>query len=145
MMKKLYFSLLAVFLLTASACQRSDVAKELLQDEDERRQVYHTILENEQMRNEMMVLMRERNMQGPMGMDDRSQDSIGMADMHRRQMQTELMRIMSICDTDTAACNLMSQTVLQNRVLMGSLLQNLQRDGNMSANCLQELKSQVRQ
>ena len=145
MMKKLSFYSVAVLLLTASACQHKDVAQELLQDENERRQVYTTILENEQMRNELMVMMRDRNTHGPMGMGDRGHDSMGMADMHRRQMQIEMQRMMSICETDTAACNMMSQTMLQNHALMGSLMQNMHRRGNMSSDCLQQFKSEAGQ
>lgn len=136
-------------MINISSCQRSDSAQEMLQDANERQQVYNTILENEEMRNELMSLMRERNMSGPMGSGGMMQgsgmvgDTTGMAAMNRQQMQARMQEIMAQCGTDTAACTMMSEMMLENRALMGNMMRQIRQRGRMDQGCMQQLMREI--
>jgi hypothetical protein len=150
-MKKYVTLLATIVLLATTSCQRSDNAQEMLQNENERRQVYNTILDNEEMRNELMTEMRERNMgSGMMGQGGMAGnrgmvgDTAGMSGMNRQQMQAHMQQMMALCDTDSVACKEMSQMMLENRALMGSMMQRM-RQGGMGQGCLQQMMRQIEQ
>jgi hypothetical protein len=143
-MRKIYIPLLTCLLLAASACQSSDNAQEMLQDENERRQVYNTILEDEEMRNELMALMRDRNMgAGMMGSGGVIGDTAGMAQVHRQQMQLHMQQMMALCESDTAACQEMSRLMLQNQGMMTHMLQRMQQQGMIDTTCMQQLRRRM--
>ena len=148
-MKKYLTFLTAVLLLSLTGCQGSENAQTMLQDENERQQVYNTILENEEMRNELMVQMRERNLSGGMmGRDGMAGnrgmvgDTTGMSSMNRQQMQAHMQQMIALCETDSAACKEMSRMMLENRALMGNMMQRM-RQGGMEQGCLQEMLRQL--
>lgn len=138
-MRKHLFPFLALLLLGISSCQNSDNAQAMLQDESQRRQVFNTIIENEEMRNEFMGMMRAYNMSGPMGqggmMHERGAvgDTTGMGDINRQQMQANMQQVMAMCETDTAACNLMSQMMLQ----------HMQQRGLIDTTCMQQIQKRM--
>ncbi|WP_299700570.1 hypothetical protein [uncultured Pontibacter sp.] len=149
-MKKYLLPFLALLLISISGCQNSDNAQTMLQDENERQQVYNTILENEEMRNELMVQMRERNMGesmmgrgGMAGNRGMVGDTTGMSSMNRQQMQARMQEMMAQCDTDTAACTMMSEMMLQNRALMGNMMRQIRQRGQMDQGCMQQLMREI--
>lgn len=149
-MRKIFIPLLPCLFLAASACQNSDTAQGMLQNENERQEVYNTILENEEMRNELMAEMRERNMgEGMMGRRGMMQgggmvgDTSGMTGMHQQQMQAQIKQMMQLCETDTAACREMTDLMLQSRSIMGNMMLGIQRRGMMDTGCLQQMMRQM--
>ncbi|WP_018477588.1 hypothetical protein [Pontibacter roseus] len=147
-MNKVYLTLLSCLLLAMAGCQGSGNAKEMLQDEEKRTQVYTAILEDEQLREEMMARMRDYNMGGPGSrgqMQGRGMagDTAGMAAMNRQQMQVHLQQLTTLCATDTAACSMLSDMMLDNRAIMGHLMQRMQRRGSMDSGCLQMMMRQL--
>jgi hypothetical protein len=145
-MKRLALLPLAILVLFSAGCNRHGSAQEMLQDENDRRQVYNTILENEAMRNEFMTLMRERNLSGPMGgggmMHGRGMvgDTAGMAALHRQQMQNHMKHMMQLCESDTAACNEMSRMMLQHPGMMSSMKRRMQQHGMFDTSSMQQRK-----
>ncbi|MBD1396468.1 hypothetical protein H9Q13_04770 [Pontibacter sp. JH31] len=147
-MKKQFYLLTFFLPLALLGCQQSDDAQGMLQNENERQKVYNTILENEEMRNELMAVMRERNMgEGMMGQRGMMQgggmvgDTSGMAGMHQ-QMQAQMKQMMQLCETDSAACSNMTRMMLANRALMGNMMQQM-RKGGMEQGCLQQMMRQL--
>ncbi|MDX5418657.1 MAG: hypothetical protein LPK09_05525, partial [Hymenobacteraceae bacterium] len=135
-MKKLFQILTAILLLVLVGCQKPDTAQSMLQNENERQEVYNTILESEEMRNELMAEMRERNMgEGMMGRGGMMQgggmmgDTTGMGGMHRQQMQARMQQMMALCDSDSTACNEMTRMMLENRALMGNMMKRMRQGG----------------
>jgi hypothetical protein len=150
-MKNYFKIMIAIMLLAATGCQTSESAQAMLQDENERRDVYNTILENVEMRNEMIAMMRERNIEGMMGQGGMMRgggmmgDTTGMRSMNRQQMQARMQEMMAQCETDTTACNMMSQMMLKNRAMLGNMMQRMQQRGMMDADCYQQMMSQIGQ
>lgn len=149
-MKKYLTFFTAVLILAMSGCQSSENAQTMLQDENERQQVYNTILENEEMRNELMAQMRERNMSGGMmGRDGMAGnrgmvgDTAGMSSWDHQQMQARMQEMMAQCGTDTAACTMMSEMMLQNRALMGNMMRQIRQRGQMDQGCMQQLMREI--
>lgn len=143
-MKKSLLPLLASLLLLASACSQSDNVQAMLQNESERRQVYSTILEDEQMRGELMAMMRDQNMgAGMMQNGGMVGDTAGMAKVHRQQMQIHMQQMMTLCESDTAACNEMSRMMLQNQGMMQHMVQRMQHQGMIDANCMEQMKAHM--
>lgn len=143
-MRKIYLALLPCLLLAASACQSSDNAQEMLQHESERRQVYNTILEDDEMRNELMALMRDRNMgAGTMASGGVIGDTAGMVQVHRQQMQLHVQQMMALCESDTAACNEMSRLMLQNQGMMAHMIQRMQQQGMIDTTCMQQVRRRM--
>lgn len=142
-MRNLYVLLPACLLLLLTGCQRSDTAQGMLTDENTRREVYTAILDDEGMRNEMMAMMREQNTSGPMGRGAMMGDSMRMNSMSQGQMKAQMQQLMSICATDSAACDMLSQTVMQNHAMMGNMIQQMQRRGMVDSGCLQMMMRQI--
>jgi lipoprotein NlpI len=148
-MKKYLIFFTMVVLLSMAGCQGSENAQEMLQNENKRQQVYNTILEDEEMRNEMMALMREHNMSGGMmgrggmaGNRGMVGDTTGMSRMNRQQLQARMQQMMALCETDSAACKEMTGIMLENRALMGNMMQRM-REGGMQEGCLQQMLRQL--
>ncbi|MBC5991902.1 hypothetical protein [Pontibacter cellulosilyticus] len=148
-MKKTVLNVTIILLTGLLACQESDDdVQEVLQNESERQEMYMAILDNEEMRNEMMEMMRERNMSGPMGRGGMMQggmmgDTMRMGGMNRQQMQARMQEMMKLCETDTAACNTMAQTMLQHQPMMRNMMQHMQQQGMVDANCLQQMQRRM--
>jgi hypothetical protein len=143
-MRKSILPFLPLLLISLSSCQRSDNAQEMLQNENERRQVYNTILKDEQMRNEMMALMRDQNMgAGMKSSGGIIGDTVGMARVHRQQMQLHMQQMMALCESDTAACHEMSRMMLQNKGIMHHMVQRMQQQGMIDTTCMQQMKQQM--
>ncbi|GAB3200861.1 hypothetical protein ABID22_003173 [Pontibacter aydingkolensis] len=149
-MKNLLFATTAFLLLVSTGCQRTDDARVMLHDKNERREVYATILDNEEMRNEMMDMMGERNMSGPMGRGGMMQgggmmgDTMRMGGMNRQQMQVRMQEMMAQCETDTAACNMMAQMMMQHRGMMGNMMQRMQQRGMVDSDCYQQMMNNMK-
>jgi hypothetical protein len=150
-MKRLAIPFLTILIFSAASCHRHDNALEMLQDENDRLQVYNTILENEVMRNELTAMMRERNLSGPRGgsgmMHGRGMvgDTTGMAGIHRQQMQNHIKQMMQLCESDTAACNEMSRMMLQHPGMMSSMMQRMQQRGMLDSSSLQQMRRRMNQ
>ncbi|MHC2991547.1 hypothetical protein OB13_08110 [Pontibacter sp. HJ8] len=143
-MKKLYLLLSACLLLMLTGCQRSETADEILRDEQTRGEIYTAILDDEAMQNEIMTLMRERNTSGPMmGRGAMMGDSMRMSGMNQGQIKAQMRQLLALCATDSAACNMLSQTMMQNRAMMGKMMQQMQRRGMLDSACMQQLMRQL--
>lgn len=152
-MKNALLSLLALLLFSASSCQQSDNVQQMLRDEEDRRQVYNAILEDEQMRSEMMAYMRDRNMgagmmRGDMMRGDMMQggmigDTSGMVSLHRQQMQQHMKQMMTLCEADTAACNEMSRLMLQHQGMMSSMMQRMQKQGIVDSSHVNRMRQRM--
>lgn len=144
-MKKTLLPLLSLVLLCVSGCQQSDNVQEMLRDEAERQQVYSTILEDEQMRNELMAVMRDQNMgagmmRGGMMQGGMIGDTSGMVNLHRQQVQQHMKQMMTLCDSDTVACNEMARLMLQHPGMMNSMMQRMQQRGMMDSTHLNRMR-----
>ncbi|WP_230392128.1 hypothetical protein [Pontibacter sp. FD36] len=147
-MKYATFLLLAILLIGTGSCQQSDSVQEMLRDEDDRHKVYDAILEDEQMRAEMMAYMRDRNMGAGMMRGDMMQggmigDTSGMVSLHRQQMQQHMKQMMTLCDADTAACNEMSRLLLQHPGMMSSMMQRMQRQGLVDSSHVNRMRQRM--
>ncbi|SIR02688.1 hypothetical protein [Pontibacter lucknowensis] len=147
-MKNTLLSLLALLLISASSCQQSDNVQQMLRDEEDRRQVYDAILEDEQMRSEMMAYMRDRNMGAGMMRGDMMQggmigDTSGMVSLHRQQMQQHMKQMMTLCEADTAACNEMSRLMLQHQGMMSSMMQRMQKQGIVDSSHVNRMRQRM--
>lgn len=143
-MKNLFLPTLAFLLLATAGCQQNEDAQAMLQNESERQEVYNVILEDEAMRNEMMEAMRERNMSGPMGQGQTGRLQPGdTTGIDPQQLQAQLQQMLAVCGTDTTACNMISETMLENRDLMGSMMRQIRQRGRMEPGCMQQLMREV--
>lgn len=139
------YLLRAILLLGMSSCQQSDSVQDMLRDEEERHQVYSTILEDEQMRNELMAQMRDQNMgegmmRGGMMQGGMIGDTSGMVHLHRQQVQQHMKQMMTLCDSDTVACNEMTRLMLQHRGMMRSMMEHMQQQGMMDSTQLNRMR-----
>lgn len=132
--------------LNLTSCQSSDNAQEMLQDESGRQQVYATILEDEQMRNELMAVMRDRNMgAGMMHSGGMVGDTAGTARLHRQQMQLHLQQLTTLCETDSATCQEMALLMIQNQTMMRHVMARMQQQGIIDSTCLQQMRARMKQ
>jgi hypothetical protein len=149
--KKHVLTLLTLMLLAATGCRQTGNVQELLQDKNNRQKVFTAILDDEKMRNEFMDVMRERNMGAMMGQGGMMHgggmmaDSMGMAGLNRGQMQARMQQMMALCQSDSAACNLMAGMMMRQRELMGNMMQRMQQRGMMDDNCLQQMRRRLKQ
>ncbi|MBX0331847.1 hypothetical protein K3G39_01205 [Pontibacter sp. HSC-14F20] len=145
--KHFFLPLLAILLLVTSSCQQSENVQEMLRDESERQQVYSTILEDEQMRNELMAQMRDQNMGAGMMRGGMMQgnigDTSGMVSLHRQQMQQHMKQMMTLCDSDTVACNEMTRLMLQHPGMMSSMMQRMQRQGMIDSTHMNRMREEM--
>ena|SRR5690606_27584266 len=145
--KHFFLPLLAILLLGTSSCQQSENVQEMLRDESERQQVYSTILEDEQMRNELMAQMRDQNMGAGMMRGGMMQgnigDTSGMVSLHRQQMQQHMKQMMTLCDSDTVACNEMTRLMLQHPGMMSSMMQRMQRQGMIDSTHMNRMREEM--
>ncbi|MDO6391291.1 hypothetical protein Q4E40_14215 [Pontibacter sp. BT731] len=140
--------LLSFALLCISGCQQADSVQEMLRDEDDRQQVYSTILEDEQMRNELMAQMRDQNMgagmmRGGMMQGGTIGDTSGMVSLHRQQVQQHMKQMMTLCETDTVACNEMARLMLQHPGMMNSMMERMHQRGLVDSSHLNRMRQEI--
>ena len=138
-------SFMAILLITSSSCQQSANVQEMLHDEDERQQVYSAILEDEQMRNELMANMRDQNMgagmmRGGMVQGEMIGDTSGMVNLHRQQVQQHMKQLMTLCDSDTVACNEMARFLLQHPGMMENVVERMHQQGMIDTTQLNQVR-----
>ncbi len=122
-----------------------------MDSESQRKEVYATIMDNPEMRQEMMQAMRAHPqggmMMGRSGMgQDRMMgdttimmsDTVMMGGMSRENMRTMMQQMIAACAEDSANCTQMAQMMTQHRQLMQGMMQQMRQKGMMGENCYQQ-------
>ncbi|WP_460926009.1 hypothetical protein [Pontibacter brevis] len=123
-----------------TGCQSSANVEEVLEDESQRRELYSTILNNESYRTEMTAMMRDAPAGGMMGNGQHMEGMMGSDGMMMNQNPEGMMQqMMARCETDTAACNMMSRMMMRNSGMMQNMMQRMHENGMMDEACMQQM------
>ncbi|PTX14188.1 hypothetical protein C8N40_11235 [Pontibacter mucosus] len=157
-MKNLKISFIFLFALAASSCQQQASVQEVMESESQRKQVYATIMDNPEMRQEMMQAMRAhpqggmmmrggRMGRGPMMGDTTMMmsDTARMGGMSRENMRTLMQQMIAACAEDSANCNQMAQMMTQHRQMMQGMMHQMRQKGMMGENCYQQVMKNMSQ
>ncbi|MCJ8163372.1 hypothetical protein MKJ04_00860 [Pontibacter sp. E15-1] len=141
-----------ILVIGATACQPEASVQTVMDNEAQRKEVYNMILDNDEMHQEMMQTMRDKNMGdmmgdgGMMGKGRMMGDSAGMmAGMDKSQMQMMMQKMMDDCAKDTANCTMMSGMMMQHGSMMQHMMQQMRKKGMMDEGCYQKMMSNMSQ
>lgn len=152
-MKNTVFTTLLIVLLVAAGCQREASVQEVMEDDAKRAEVYSTIMDNPEMRNEMRdamqkhpqggQMMHDQGMMGHQGMmGDTSMmmgDTTRMGGMSRQNMRSMMQQMMAACAADSANCNQMAQMMMQHHQMMQGMMMQMRQKGMMDESCYQQM------
>ena len=146
-MRNILLTSMLLMLLAVTGCQREANVQQIIGSEAQRREVYTAIMENPEMRTEMMQMMREHpqsDMMGEGGMMNGNHmmmgDSAGMmGSMNQENMQSMMRQMIERCETDTAACNMMSRMMMGHSGMMNKMMQRMHERGMVDEACMQQM------
>ncbi|MHA6247596.1 hypothetical protein ACXYMU_06640 [Pontibacter sp. CAU 1760] len=147
-MKNILITSFALLLLTAFGCQSDGNVHAIMSDEAQRQEVYNMIVDNDEMQQEMMQVMRDKNSEGMMenGMMGEhgmmGKDGM-MGSMNRGQMQQMMQQMMDDCAQDSANCSMMSKMMLGNSSMMHNMMMQMHEKGMMNEACYQQMMSNM--
>ncbi len=143
-MKNILITSFALLLLIAFGCQSDGNVHAIMSDEAQRQEVYNMIVDNDEMQQEMMQVMRDKNSEGMMenGMMGEhgmmGKDGM-MGSMNRGQMQQMMKRMMDDCAQDSANCTMMSKMMMGNSSMMHNMMMQMREKGMMDEACYQQM------
>lgn len=157
-MKNLIVSVIFLFVLAASGCQQQASVQAVMESESQRKEVYATIMDNPEMRQEMMQAMRAHPQGGMMMGGNRMgrrpmmgdttimmSDTARMGGMSRENMRTLMQQMIAACAEDSANCNQMAQMMTQHRQMMQGMMHQMRQKGMMGENCYQQVMKNMSQ
>lgn len=147
-MKETMLTMLLVVTVWLTGCQPSAGVQEVPEDESQRRELYSTILNNDTYRTEMMAMMRDAPAGGMMGnrghMDGMMSSDGVMMNQSPEAMEEMMQQMMARCETDTAACNMMSRMMVRHSGMMQNMMQRMQENGMVDQACMQHMNTDRR-
>ncbi|RDV13653.1 hypothetical protein DXT99_17915 [Pontibacter diazotrophicus] len=142
-MKGTMLTVLLAVAVWLTGCQPSAGVQEVPEDESQRRELYSTILNNDTYRTEMMAMMRDAPAGGMMGnrrhMDGMMSSDGVMMNQSPEAMEEMMQQMMARCETDTAACNMMSRMMVRHSGMMQNMMQRMQENGMVDQACMQQM------
>lgn len=142
-MKETVLTILLATGVWLTGCQSSTNVQDVLEDESQRRELYSTILNNDSLRTEMMAMMHNTQTDGMMGNKEHMKGMMGSGGMmmnhNQEAMQDMMQQMMAQCETDTAACNMMSRMMMRHSGMMQNMMQRMHENGMMDAPCMQQM------
>ncbi|RDV14318.1 hypothetical protein DXT99_14405 [Pontibacter diazotrophicus] len=91
----------------------------------------------------MMAMMRDAPAGGMMGNRGHMDGMIGsdgvMMNQSPEAMEDVMQQMMARCETDTAACNLMSRMMVRHSSMMQNMAQHMQENGMVDQACMQQM------
>ncbi|WP_161889511.1 hypothetical protein [Pontibacter russatus] len=152
-MKNFMSVVAALFLFTTAGCQREATVQEVMNTEERRKEVYAMIMDNPEMRQEMMQTMRQHPEGGMMMGRGRmmSEDTTGMmmgdtammGGMNREKMHQMVQQMMAACAQDSANCSMMSRMIMNHRQMMQGMMRQMRQRGMMDEACYQQMRRRI--
>jgi hypothetical protein len=143
-MKNILITSFAILLVSFSGCQSDGNVQAIMSDEAQRKEVYNMIVDNDEMQQEMMQVMRDKNSQGMMG-NGMMGDGGMMGNMNQEQMQQMMQRMMDDCAQDSTNCAMMSKMMMGNSSMMHNMMMQMRKKGMMDEGCYQKMMSNMGQ
>ncbi|GHA81884.1 hypothetical protein [Pontibacter akesuensis] len=146
-MKKTMFTTLLAVAVWLTGCQPSAGVQEVPEDESQRRELYSTILSNDTYRSEMVAMMQDAPADGMMGNKEHMDGMMGADGIKMKQspeaMEDMMRQMMARCETDTAACNMMSLMLVRHSGMMQNMMQRMQENGMVDQACMQQMMQRM--
>ncbi|RIJ42040.1 hypothetical protein [Pontibacter oryzae] len=98
------------------------------------------IMDNDEMQQEMMQVMRNKNSEGKLGDGGMMANDGKMGSMSQEQLQQMMQRMLDDCAQDSANCTIMSKMMMSNSSIIYSMMMQMHEKGTMDEACYQQMK-----